>query len=425
MVSLEAIKSEAKSILKSGIIKHDISSDDYLDPKHKVRIYAYLEKILVRLAEKNRLDIGYDELKKIEDEIINAVFGFGIIENLLQDPEVTDILVNNPNQIYVERKGKLEKIDLKFDDEEGIFYLIQRMLQGSGRRLDMSSAFVDFRVKDGMRVTAAIPPVSAASPFFCVRKAYKEILGLEDLKKMGTLTQKLLDFLKYCVKSRLNILVSGSTGVGKTTLMHLLIREFVHKDERIVLVEDTEEILTDHTQHVIRLITRSPNIEGKGEITLRDLVKLSLHLRPDRIVIGEVRGEEAFHFLHIINTGHEGSMCTVHASNPEDALNRLEVLSLMDRSNITPGVIRRFLKLGIDLVVQMIRLPSGERIISQVSEFDYEGDTCVTKDIFSLKKSFKDGKEVLDIKLTGYTPSFMDKLKARTEIPADFFGVES
>ncbi|MFH1641148.1 MAG: ATPase, T2SS/T4P/T4SS family [Candidatus Omnitrophota bacterium] len=425
MISLEALKTEAKSLLKSGIIKHDISADDYLDPKHKGRIYAYLERILVRLSEKNRLHIAHNELKKIEDEIINAVFGFGIIEDLLQDPEVTDILVNNPDQIYVERKGKLEKIDMKFDDEEGIFYLIQRMLQGSGRRLDLSSAFVDFRVKDGMRVTAAIPPVSAGSPFFCIRKAYKEILCFEDLKKMGTLSQKLLDFLKYCVSSRINILVSGSTGVGKTTLMHLLINEFVPKDERIVLVEDTEEILTDHAQQVIRLITRSPNIEGKGEITLRDLVKLSLHLRPDRIVIGEVRGEEAFHFLHIINTGHEGSMCTVHASNPEDALNRLEVLSLMDRSNITPGVIRRFLKLGIDIIVQMMRLPSGQRIISQVSEFHYEGDVCKIKDIFSLEKSFRDGKEIHEIKFTGYIPSFADKLKARTDIAEDFFSKEN
>lgn len=425
MVSLETIKSEAKSLLKSGIIKHDVSPEDYFDPRYRSRIYAYLEKILVRLVEKNRLHIGHDELKKIEDEIINAVFGFGIIEELLQDPDVTDILVNSPKHIYIEKGGKLEKIDLKFDDEEGIFYLIQRMIQGSGRRLDMSSPFVDFRVKEGMRVTAVIPPVSAVSPLFCVRKACKGILSLEDLRKMGTLNQKLLDFLKYCVKARLNILVSGSTGVGKTTLMHLLINEFVPKDERIVIVEDTEEILTQEAQHVIRLITKSPNIEGKGEITLRDLVKLSLHLRPDRIVIGEVRGEEAFHFLHIINTGHEGSMCTIHASNPEDALNRLEVLSLMDRTNITPGVIRRFLKLGIDLIVQMIRLPTGQRIVSQVSEFDYEGDTCVTKDIFSLKRSFKDGGEMVDFKLTGYIPSFMDKLKARTQISADFFSVES
>jgi pilus assembly protein CpaF len=423
MISIEKIKSEAKSILKSGIIKHDVSADDYFDEKNKDRIYAYLEKILVRLAEKNRLRIGHIELKKIEDEIINSVFGFGIIEDLLQDPDVTDILVNSPNHIYVEKGGKLEKIDLKFDDEEGIFYLIQRMLQGSGRRLDMSSPFVDFRVKDGMRVTAAIPPVSAASPFFCVRKAYKEILSLEDLRKTGTLNQKLFDFLKYCVKARLNILVAGSTGVGKTTLMHLLIKEFVPQHERIVLVEDTEEILTQEAQHVIRLITKSPNLEGKGEITLRDLVKLSLHLRPDRIVIGEVRGEEAFHFLHIINTGHEGSMCTIHASNPEDALNRLEVLSLMDRTNITPGVIRRFLKLGIDLIVQMKRLPSGKRIISQVSEFDYEGDVCVTKDIFSLKENFKDGKEIFDIKLTGYIPTFMEKLKSRSDIPVDFFNM--
>lgn len=421
MEKIKVIKNEAKSIFKAGFLKHEVKIDDYFDERHRNKLYDYLEKILLRVSERYSYNLEPGELEKIREEIINEVFGFGIIDKLIRDPDITDILVNSPDQIYIEKEGLLEKTDLKFGDEEELYYILQRMVQESGRRIDVSTPYVDFRLEGGIRVTAVIPPIAADTPFFCIRKVYKEILTLDDLIKLGTLTPKLLEFLRYCIEARLNILVAGSTGAGKTTLMHLLIREFVNDDERLVLLEDTEEIVIEESQHFIKLVSRPANIEGKGEITLRDLVKLSLHLRPDRIIIGEVRGEEAFHFLHVINTGHEGSMCTVHASNPEDALNRLEVLALMDRSNITPAVIRRFLKLGIDLIIHMIRLPSGQRIISQVSEFEFDGDNCKVKDVFNSRKIFENDLEKADISLTGYVPTFFSKLKARTEIKDDFF----
>lgn len=422
MVNIESIKEEAKTLLKNSFLKHE-KTDEYLDPKHRHKIYGQLEKILLRISEKYRFAISDNELKKLEEEIINDLFGFGIIENLMQDPDISDIIVNGPEQIYVEKGGKLEKVGLKFSNAEEIYSVIQRMMQESERRVDISSPYADFRVKGGIRVTAVIPPVSALNPSFCIRKVYKEVLSFGDLIKLGSFTQKMVDFIKYCVRGKLNILISGPTGVGKTTLMHLMIKEFIPDNERIVMLEDTEEIVVDENKNAIKLLTRPPNIEGKGEITLKDLVKLSLHLRPDRIIIGEIRSEEAFHFLHVINTGHEGSMCTVHASNPEDALNRLEVLSLMDRSNITPGVVRRFLKLGIDVIFHMIRLSDGQRIISQVSEFDYDADGFVVKDIFSWHKSFRDHQETSEIGITGYVPSFLEKLKTRTDIPDNFFMV--
>lgn len=423
MANLELIKDEAKNMFKTSFMRHEVKLDDYLNPDHRHKIYTHLEKILQRVCSKNRFSIEPEELKKIEDIIINEVFGFGIIDNLIRDQDVTDILVNSPQQVYIEKSGKLEKINLKFDNQEEIYYILERMVQESGRRIDISTPYVDFRLEGGVRVTAVIPPVSPAGPFFCIRKVYKEILTFQDLVRLGTLNEKLLKFIKYSIKARLNILIAGSTGAGKTTLMHLMIKEFVPGHERVVVLEDTEEIVPEEDKHIIKLLTRPQSIEGKGEITLRDLVKLSLHLRPDRIVIGEVRGEEAFHFLHVINTGHEGSMCTIHASNPEDALNRLEVLSLMDRVNITPTVIHRFLRLGIDVIIHLIRLPDGRRVISQVSEFDYEDGHCVVKDIFSWHKGFRDNKEMEEIRFTGHVPSFFPKLRARTDIPDDFFNL--
>ncbi len=423
MDKLKFIKDEAKRLLQASIMEHKLKISDISKLEQKETLQRFLDKVLIRLLKHNRIDIEQEglNLDLLREEVINELVGFGIVERIIKDPQVTDILVNNPDQIYIEKLGKLERVNLKFDNREEIIAIIERMIRESGKRLDTSSPFVDFTMEEGGRVTAVIPPISAGSPFFCIRKVLKDIFTFEDLKKFGTLDQKVLDFLKYCVRARLNILVSGSTGVGKSTLVNLMIKEFVPTNERIVIIEDTEEIVTEEPQHVVRLLTRSPNIEGKGEVTLRDLVKLSLHLRPDRIIIGEVRGEESFHFLHAINTGHEGSMCTIHANSSEDALNRLETLILMDRSNISPAVVRRFLKSGIDFIIHMRRLPSGQRIISQISEFEYKGDACLAKDIFALHRVVIGSKEIYEIKLTGHTPSFVDKLKVRAGLPDNFF----
>lgn len=425
MDKFKSIKNEAKRLLKANILqKSGIVDFSQLEQRQIEHLAGrYIDKILIKLLRQNRISIEKEKLDILKKDIIAELAGFGIIDRLLKDPAVSDILINGPNQIYIERTGMMEKVNVKFGNKEEISSIIEKMMMKSGKRLDASSPFIDFRAEGGARVTAVIPPISPSVPFLCIRKMLKDVLSTEDLKKFGTLDQKLLDFLKYCVRARLNILVSGSTGVGKTTLINLMLREFIPRDERLVIIEDTQELVVEESRHVVRLLTRSPSIERKGEVTLRDLVRLSLHLRPDRIIVGEVRGEEAFHFLHVINTGHEGSMCTIHATDSEDTLNRLEMLSLMGQANIDYKVIRRFLDSGIDLIVNMERLPSGQRIISQVSEFNYQEDRCIINDIFSLQRKVRADKEIYEIKLSGHVPSFWDKLKIRTDIPDDFFDI--
>lgn len=421
MDKLEKLKGDLKRFLKENNIRDRIGTKGFMSPRKKEEMDKEIDHIIREFSTRANLDLSKEELKRLREEVVSSIIGFGIIDKLMHDPEITDILVNGPDQIYIEKNGEIKKIDAKFKNQQEVMAVIERMITESGRRIDLSSPFVDFKIEGGARVTAVIPPVSSGSPSFCIRKMFRGNLTFEDLKRFGTVNQKILDFLKYCVKARINILTSGATGVGKTTLMNLLINEFISSDDRIILIEDTEEIAVDDTHHFVRLLTKPPNIEGKGEVTLQDLVKLSLHMRPDRIIVGEVRGEEAFHFLHAINTGHEGSMCTIHANNSEDALNRLETLSLMDRPNINATVIHRFLKTGIDIIIQMSRLPNGQRKISQISEFGYENGAFIVKDIFVLEKSFHGDKEHYEIKLTGHIPSFIDKLKARTGIPDNFF----
>lgn len=421
MDKLEKLKRDIKIFLKESNIKDKLGVKGFMSPRKKEEMDRQLDQIILKFSANEKLTLSKEELNGIREEVVSGVIGFGIIDKLIHDPEISDILVNAPDQIYIEKDGVVEKVDVKFKNQQEIVAVIERMMTESGRRIDLSSPFVDFKLEGGARVTAVIPPVSSKSPSFCIRKMLRGKLTFEDLKRLGTVNQKVLDFLRYCVRARINILTSGSTGVGKTTFLKLLINEFISSDDRIILIEDTEELAIDDSHHFVRLLTKPANVEGRGEVVLQDLVKLSLHMRPDRIVIGEVRGEEAFHFLHAINTGHEGSMCTIHANSSEDALSRLETLSLMDRPNISSTVIHRFLKMGIDIIVQMVRLTDGQRKISQISEFGYENGAFVVKDIFLLEKSFRDDKEHYEIKFTGYIPSFVDKLKARTNIPDNFF----
>jgi pilus assembly protein CpaF len=295
------------------------------------------------------------------------------------------------------------------------------MLNESGKRLDRSSPYVDFQIKDSSRVTAVIPPIAAAATSFVVRKKMRGNFSFQDLIKIGTLDERLFAFLKYCIIARMNILITGTTGTGKTTLLTLLIRELVPSYARIVVMEDTEEIVLSPDRHALKLLTRPSTTEGKYEVTLHDLVKLSLHMRPDRLVIGEIRGEEVFSLLQAVNTGHDGSMCTIHANNSQDAIARLEMLSLMARSNINIEVVRRFIKSGIDIIIHMNRYPGGRRLISQVSELSLDDNELVANDIFNLQRKIKDGKDDLHIQATGRVPFFMDRLKARTDIKDDFF----
>ncbi len=417
MEELQRIKNEARKVFQQLLLDNHIDVSSHVDARQKEELAVALKRILIRLSRGYRKIVTEDILEEVKDSIIAEYLGYGVIEKYIRDPKVTDILVNSPDQIFIEKDGILIKGDVKFEDEKQITSIIERMIMESGRRVDWSSPYVDFRLKGGERVTAVIPPIASRSPSLCIRKIMRDIFSLEQLIEMGTLTPKMADFLKYCVKGRLNILISGATGTGKTTFMNLLAKEFIPVNERVIVIEDTEELVLNDNQHFVKLLTRPPNISGEGEVMLSDLVKLALHLRPDRIIIGEVRGEEAFNFLHIVNTGHDGSMCTIHSNDAEDALVRLETLSLMSRFNISKDVVHRFMRLGINLIVHMLRLTNGKRVVSQVSEFDYDGNNFIIKDIFSLQKVVRDGKEDFIAKPTGYKPSFLEELTHRVNIP--------
>lgn len=419
MDNLIQIKEQAKKILKEKILdrKQILSASSEQDKKEKIS--GYLEGILERLLRAQKICLTKDAFEKLREQILAEILGFGSLEQLLADHLISDILVNSTSQVFIEKQGEMFKLDTQFSNTEEIRAIIERMMIGTARRIDQFSPFVDFRLEDGSRVTAIIPPVSS-SPAICIRKFSKEVFEPEDLVRFKTLNTKVLKFLDICIKARLNVLVTGPTGVGKTTLLNTLVK-FVPSNERMVIIEDTQELAISQDYHFLKLLTRPPNIEGKGEITLYDLVKLSLHLRPDRIIIGEVRGEETFYFLQAINTGHEGSMCTLHANSAEDALARLETLGLMAKANIQAQVIKRFLSMGIDLIVHLQRTVEGQRVVSQVSEVIFQQGDWGIRDIFLRRQKFEEGKETVEIEFTGSTPTFLDKIKARLGVGEEIF----
>jgi len=418
-LDLKEIKKEIKKMLLDEMLANKARPD--MSEKNREKIGEYIDRILYRLARSKRINLSEDDTKRLREQLISEFTGYGILQPLLDDPTISDIMINGLKQICVERQGRLEQTNITFSDENEMADVIQKMLTESGKRLDRSSPYVDLRIQNGVRVTAVIPPISPLSPIALIRKRAKGTFSFKDLTEKGTITPKVLQFLKYCVISRLNILIAGGTGVGKTTLLNLIIKEFIPEYARLVIIEDTEEIVIDDTQHFIKLLTQPSNIEGKGEITLQDLVRLSLHLRPDRIIIGEVRGAEAFNLLQAINTGHEGSMCTIHANDCEDAINRLVLLSLMDNANIPDNVIRRMVASGLQLIIHSVRMPGGERKISQISELLSEGDRIIVKNIFNLKRITRENKEISELTHTGYVPSFAEHLKIMAGMPEDFF----
>jgi len=321
-------------------------------------------------------------------------------------------MINSPSQIFIEKKGEIIRLDIGFKSHTEILGILEKMMHGTSRRINQTDPFVDFKLKNGSRVTAMVPPVTK-SPAICVRKFSHEDFDLKDLAGQGSLCQKAADFLKACIKTRLNILITGSTGAGKTTLLNALMR-LVPLNERMVTIEDTEELFIPKSHHFLKLLTRQLSIERKGEITIEDLVKLSLHIRPDRIIIGEVRGEEAFYFLQAINTGHRGSMCTMHANDAEDALIRVETLGLMAKPNIQAQVVKRFIGMGIDLVVHLMRDPKGQRLVTQIAEVTYKNDTCSIENIFHRQDTKKARKDSQDLVYTGKIPSFASQLSSES-----------
>jgi pilus assembly protein CpaF len=353
------------------------------------------------------------ERQQIVEEIVADVFGYGPIDDLLKDETITEVMVNSSTEVYVDREGKIVAADVKFRDDNHVQRIIEKIVAPLGRRIDESSPMIDARLPDGSRVNAVIPPVALKGPCVTIRKFSKMPLLMPDLVNSGTLTAKMAAFLRACVLGKLNILVAGGTGSGKTTTLNAL-SAFIPNDERIVTIEDAAELQLKQ-EHVVTLETRPVNIEGKGAITIRDLVKNSLRMRPDRIVVGEVRGGEALDMLQAMNTGHEGSLTTAHANTPRDSLSRLETMVLMAGIELPVRAIREQIASAIDLIVQQARLRDGRRCITHLTEVQgMEGDIIILQDIFLFEQQGKDenGRMKGEFKVTGIRPRFLEKLAA-------------
>src|SRR5213592_1476540 len=387
------------------------------------RAEAEIRTLLFDLIAEEQMPLSMTEREAILGDVIDEVFGLGPLEPLLRDPGVSDILVNTHKQVYVERSGKLERLPTTFQDDKHLMRVIDRIVSGVGRRVDDSSPMVDARLPDGSRVNAIIPPLAVDGPLLSIRRFPAERLKAEDLVTLRALTRPMLDFLSHCVKARLNGLISGGTGAGKTTLLNVL-SSFISERERIVTIEDAAELQL-RQEHVARLETRPPNVEGKGAIRQRQLMINALRMRPDRIVVGEVRGEEALDMLQAMNTGHDGSLTTVHANTPRDALIRIETMIAMGSTNLPERAMRQQIASAIQLVVQQTRLSDGTRKVTAVSEITgMEGDIITMQEIFVFEKIgvTQDGKVIGRFRATGVRPKLCERLKASgIHLPGDMF----
>ncbi len=363
--------------------------------------------------------------EQIVANVINEIVGYGPIQSLLDDPTITEIMVNGPNQVYAERGGKLFLTDKIFRDDQHVMRIIEKIVMPLGRRIDESSPMVDARLPDGSRVNAIIPPLSIKGPTLTIRKFSREPYTIEDLISFGTLTREMAEFLRACVIARLNIIISGGTGSGKTTTLNVL-SSFVPNDERIVTIEDAAELQLQQ-DHVVSLESRPPNLEGKGEITIRQLVRNALRMRPDRIIVGEVRGGEALDMLQAMNTGHDGSLSTAHTNSPRDTLSRLETMTLMAGTDLPSRAVREQIAAALHLIIHQNRLRDGSRKITHITEVQgMEGDVIILQDLFLFQQEGVDAKgNVIGRHVaTGLRPKFMDRLiQQGLELPPSIFNL--
>lgn len=407
---------ELKALLHKQILSE--MKDDDVDA-----IIPKIDAMAIEFIKEDETFRGTIDRKKVVDELINDLTGFGPINPLLLDEDVTEVMVNGPTQVYVERKGKIELTSVTFRDDEHVMNIIDKIVAPIGRRIDESSPMVDARLPDGSRVNAIIPPLALNGPTITIRKFAKDPFKIEDLIGFGTLTREMATFLEACVKAKLNIFVSGGTGSGKTTTLNVL-SSFIPSDERIITIEDAAELQL-WQDHVISLESRPPNIEGKGSITIRDLVRNSLRMRPERIVIGEVRGGEALDMLQAMNTGHDGSLATGHSNSPRDMISRLETMVLMGGIDLPVKAIREQIAGAIDVIIQQSRLKDGARKITNITEVQgMEGDVIVLQDIFTYVQSGVDehGKAIGKLIPTGIRPRFYERLETSgIHVPSSVF----
>ena len=374
-------------------------------------------------GETKTVPLSLGERDTLVVDVLNELFGLGPLEVLLRDPDISDILVNRFDRVYIERNGKLEETEIVFKDDQHLLLIIERIVSSVGRRIDESSPMVDARLRDGSRVNAIIPPLALDGPALSIRRFRTTRLGAPDLVERETLTQPMLDFLEAAVMCRLNIIVSGGTGAGKTTMLNLL-SSFVSNAERVVTVEDAAELML-RQRHVVRLETRPPNIEGKGAVRQRDLVVNALRMRPDRIIVGEVRGAEALDMLQAMNTGHDGGLTTIHANSARDALYRLDTMVAMSSVNIPERAVRQQTASAINLVIQLTRLSDGTRKITGITEVTgMEGDIVSMQDIFVFDRTGlrRDGKVCGRFRATGIRPKCSERLASfGIQLPSDMF----
>jgi pilus assembly protein CpaF len=385
-----------------------------------------IQQLFDQILLEENIVLTRPERQRLLEQIAAEILGFGPLQPLLEDRSVTEIMVNGHGSVYVERQGRLHRVPIKFEDDDHVMHVIDRIVAPLGRRVDEASPYVDARLPDGSRVNAVIPPISLVGPVLTIRKFSKDPITVEQLIGYGSVSTEAMQLLKGCVEANLNVVISGGTGSGKTTLLNVL-SSFIPSDQRIVTIENAAELQL-RQEHVVTLETRPPNIEGKGEITAQQLVVNSLRMRPDRIIVGEIRSGEALDMLQAMNTGHEGSMTTAHANSPRDVISRIETMTLMAGYDLPVRAIREQISAAIDLIVHVDRLRDGTRKVTNLTEVvGMEGDIITLTDVFQFDQTgFDDGRIVGELRSTGLRPAFMQKLEAAgVHVPPSVFGVLS
>jgi pilus assembly protein CpaF len=398
--------------------------DPSMDMSRHAEIRTTMEELFTTILAEENIVLSRAERTRLFEQIVAEILGLGPLEPLLADESITEIMVNGPKNIYIERKGILHRVNVSFESEDHVLRILDRIVAPLGRRIDESQPYVDARLSDGSRVNAVIRPISLVGPTITIRKFSKKPLTVDDLIRFGSITREVIEFMRACVIAKLNIVVSGGTGSGKTTLLNVL-SSFIPDGERIVTIENAAELQL-RQEHVVTLESRPPNIENKGEVTIQDLVVNSLRMRPDRIVVGECRAGEALDMLQAMNTGHDGSLTTAHSNSPRDTLARLEVMCLMSGMDLPVRAIREQIASAIDLICHQDRMRDGTRKVVRVTEVQgMEGDVVVLSDIFEFEQTGVEGGKVIGrIRPTGLRPKFMDQLEAAgINLPPSIFGI--